>query len=99
MHRNPLFGVYGRLSGDLTIVIDHMDYVTITVTLVYMIYDLTLGRFSRGGGFDTNKRDLCIVNYRDLTHEVTPVMGDLITSNVKSPNRGYWGITLTGALL
>ena len=28
---------------------------------------------------------VCIVNYRDLTHEVAPVMGDLITPYVKSP--------------
>ena len=28
---------------------------------------------------------ICILNYRDLTHEVAPVMGDLITPYVKSP--------------
>ena len=28
---------------------------------------------------------LYILNYRDLTHEVAPVMGDLITPYIKSP--------------
>ena len=32
-----------------------------------------------GLGFDSNKQDLSINMYRDLTHEVAPVMGDLIT--------------------
>ena len=28
---------------------------------------------------------ICIVNYRDLTHEVAPAMGDLIAPYIKSP--------------